>query len=110
MSRLIVIADQDTALGFQLAGAEVIRTLDYESGRSNLLKFLSDPTVGLIAVSSVLVEKLDDATRRRVEMSYKPVVVALPAGGPVMGFASRREYLATLIRRAVGFHLTFDRE
>ena len=110
MSRLIVIADQEAALGFELTGVEVIRADDLESAEAQLLELTADANVGLIAVSSGLIEKLDDATRRRIESSYKPVVVSLPTGGPVMGFATRREYLAALIRRAIGFQITFPGE
>jgi vacuolar-type H+-ATPase subunit F/Vma7 len=110
MSRLIVIADQEAALGFELTGVEVIRVDDLDSAEAQLLELTADPNVGLIAVSSGLLEKLDDTTRRRVESSYKPVVVSLPTGGPVMGFATRREYLAALIRRAIGFQITFPGE
>ncbi len=110
MSRLVVIADQEAALGFQLTGVEVLRADDLETAQAQLLDLMADSTVGLIAVSSGLIEKLDDATRRRLESSYKPVVVSLPTGGPVMGFASRREYLAALIRRAIGFQITFPGE
>ncbi len=108
MSRLVVIADPEAALGFQLAGVEVIHADDFDSGRAHLLELLEDVNVGLVAVSAPLFEQLDEATRRRVETSYKPVVVSLPAGGAVMGFATRREYLAALIRRAIGFHITFE--
>ncbi len=108
MSRLVVIADPEAALGFQLAGVEVIRADDFDSGRVRLLELLDDANVGLVALSSALVEQLDEVTRRRVETSYKPVVVSLPTGGTIMGFATRREYLAALIRRAIGFHITFE--
>jgi len=110
MSRLVVIADTETALGFQLAGVEVIRAEDLESARTQLVELMGDANVGLIAVSAVLLDKLDEATRRRIETSYKPVVVSLPTGGPTLGFPSRREYLAALIRRAIGFHITFPGE
>ncbi len=108
MSRLVIIADPESALGFQLAGVEVVRADDFDSGRIRLLELLNDVNVGLVAVSAALIEQLDEATRRRVETSYKPVVVSLPTGGAVMGFATHREYLAALIRRAIGFHITFE--
>ncbi|MBI4673213.1 MAG: V-type ATP synthase subunit F [Chloroflexi bacterium] len=110
MSRLVVIADAETALGFQLAGVQVVRAEDAERAQTLLYELLNDASVGLIAVSGALMERFDDATRRRVETSYAPVVVSLPTGGPAMGFASRREYLAALIRRAIGFHITFPGE
>jgi vacuolar-type H+-ATPase subunit F/Vma7 len=110
MARLVVLADQETALGMQLTGVEVIHADDCESARAQLLELLDDATVGLIAVSAALMEQLDEATRRRVDTRYKPVVVALPAGGSAIGFPSRRAYLAALIGRAIGFQITFPGE
>ena len=108
MSRLVVLADAETALGFQLAGVEVARAADLESAREQLLRLLDDPDVGLIAIGAAFHEQLDAAMRLRIETSTMPVVVALPSGGPVMGFTTRREYLAALIRRAIGYHITFE--
>jgi V/A-type H+-transporting ATPase subunit F len=110
MSRLVVLTDSETALGFQLTGVEVIRADDFESARAQLLELMRDANVGLIAVNAALLEQLDELTRRRIEASYKPVVVSLPAAGPAMGLPSRREYLAALIRRAIGFQITFPGE
>ena len=110
MARLVVLADQETALGFQLAGVEVARADDLETARAQLLELLSSADIGLIAVSAALIEQLDEATRRRAEASYKPVVVALPSGGPALGLPSRRAYLAALIRRAIGFQIRFAGE
>ena len=108
MSRLVVISDPDTAMGFQLAGVEVMCAEDLQTARAHLLRLIEDPEVGLIGVSSHFLDGLDDAARRRIEAEYKPVVVALPRGGAVAGLASRRERLAALIRRAIGFHITFQ--
>jgi V/A-type H+-transporting ATPase subunit F len=107
MSRLVVIADPETAPGFQLAGVEVICVEDAETARTRVFELLADASVGLIAVSSALLDLFDEATRLRVESSYKPVVVSLPTGGPVKGFVDRREYLAAIVSRAIGFHITF---
>lgn len=107
MARLVVIADSETALGMQLAGVEVIRAEDAETARQHLNALLDDSEIGLIAVSAPLFERLDEPLLRRIETSYKPIVVSLPTGGPTTGFATRREYLAELIRRAIGFHITF---
>lgn len=107
MSRLVVIAEPEIALGYKLTGIEVIETSDLETARVELQNLMNDPGVGFIAVSPAIIDGLDDATRRRVESGYSPIVVSLPAGGSVMGFRSHREYLTSLIRRAVGLHITF---
>ena len=110
MARLVVLTDSESALGFALAGVEVLAVDDDETARARLLELLADPGVGLIAVGEGFVARLDNGLRRRIDTSYRPVVVSLPAGGPVTGFATRREYLAALVRRAVGFHITFPGE
>ena len=110
MARLVVVTDSETALGFALAGVEVFAVDDDETARDRLLDLLADPGVGLIAVGEGIVRRLDDGLRRRIETSYRPLVVSLPAGGPVAPFATRREYLAALVRRAVGFQITFPGE
>jgi vacuolar-type H+-ATPase subunit F/Vma7 len=110
MSRLVIVADQATALGMQLTGVEVICAHDYESARAALMKLLDDPTVGLVAVSAAYMDQLDPATSRLVDMHYKPVVVTLPMGEAVMGLPSRRAYLGALMRRAIGFQITFPGE
>lgn len=110
MARLVVLADPDTSLGFQLAGVEVICADDFEEAREQLLALLADPSVGLIAASGALLDRLDSATRRLAEISARPVVARLPRGGGEAGLPTRREYLAGMIRRAIGFQITFPGE
>jgi vacuolar-type H+-ATPase subunit F/Vma7 len=108
MFRLVVLADKEIVPGFRLAGVEVVPIEDYETAGHKLSELMSDETVGLIAASCALVESLEPTTRRRVEMSYKPVVVSLPAlaSEPMTTYRSRRDYVAAMIRRAIGFHIT----
>ena len=108
MSRLVVIAEPEIVPGFQLAGVEVVRADDLETATTRLRELLADTTVGLVAISASLMARLDEVLRRRIENSSQPVVVTLPAGGPTLGFATRREYLTALIQRAIGFHITFS--
>ena len=65
MSRLVVIADPETALGFQMAGVEVMSGDALETATAQLEQLLSDPTVGLVAVSATLIARLNDGMRRR---------------------------------------------
>jgi V/A-type H+/Na+-transporting ATPase subunit F len=110
MSRLIVMPDGDTAVGFELTGVDVIRTSDAGTARDRLHELLNDPNVGMIAVSQSILDQFDDATRRRIDTQIKPVVVGLPTGGPASAAADRRAYLSALLRRAVGFDLEFGGE
>jgi V/A-type H+-transporting ATPase subunit F len=106
MSRLIVMTDPETALGFRLAGADVVPVEDDATARAQLLEQLRDPTAGMIAVQARLIERLDDGLRRRIAASTRPVVVSLPTGD--QGAAgSRSGQLAALLRSAIGFDITF---
>ena len=110
MARLVVLAEGEVALGFQLAGVEVICVDDADSAREHLLDLLQDASIGLVAASAGLLEQLDDALRRRVEANSQPVVVPLPCGSMASGAPGQRQYLAAMIRRAIGFQITFPGE
>jgi V/A-type H+/Na+-transporting ATPase subunit F len=106
MSRLIVMTDSETALGFRLAGADVITVEDAATARVRLLELLGDPMIGLIAVRAGMIERLDDGLRRRIAASTRPIVVSLPAGDQSAA-DSRRGQLAALLRSAIGFDIMF---
>lgn len=107
MARLVVLAESEAALGFRLAGAEAIAADDVESAGERLAELLSDTSVGMVAASATLLEQIDDALRRRAEASMRPVVVRLPSAAPGSALPNRREYLAAMLRRAIGFQITF---
>ncbi len=71
---------------------------------------MSEADTGIIAMNSSFLNDLDEPTRRRVEESYRPVVVALPAGEAVPPGARRSRRIAELIRRAIGFRISFKGE
>jgi vacuolar-type H+-ATPase subunit F/Vma7 len=110
MSRLIVLATDEAALGFGLTGVEVIPAPPGDEAQTRLLGLVEDETVGLIAVSPTVLDRLEPATRRRLEALTRPVVVALPRVETAASAPSRRAQLAALLRRAVGFDLTFPGE
>ncbi|HYM00303.1 MAG TPA: V-type ATP synthase subunit F [Blastocatellia bacterium] len=110
MPRLVIIPEPELAPGFRLAGVEVFTPTDYEGTRAKLLDLIGDESVGLIAVSGAILERLDPETRRKVDSNYKPVVVSLPAATLGAGLLSRRDHLMSMIRRAIGFHITFAGE
>jgi V/A-type H+/Na+-transporting ATPase subunit F len=110
MSRLIVLTDGETAPGYGLAGVEVVRADEAAEARARLAELMADPTVGLVAVDEGLLARLDAAERRRLEALTTPVVVGLPPGTAARGGPDRRAALAALLRRAIGFDLSFPGE
>ena len=110
MGRLIVITTSDMALGFQLAGVETIAVDQPARAQALLREFLDNEEANLIAIRQDLLRDADSRLQRRVENSYRPVVMAIPGGTPAMPEESRRHYLTELIRRAIGFQITFGNE
>jgi len=110
MGRLIVITTSDLALGFELAGVDTFVVDSPEMAQSLLHEFLEQAQPDLIAVRNNLIENMDFQLQRRVDRSYRPVVIAIPGGSPAAPAQGRQRYIADLIRRAVGFQITFGTE
>lgn len=110
MGRLMVITTPDLALGFQLAGVETWAVEDVAEAETVLQKLLVEREASLIAVRRALLQAMDTRLQRQVEASYQPAVIAIPGGLPTLGRGERRRHLASLIRRAIGFQITFGAE
>ncbi len=93
-----------------MAGVEVRAARTLDEAKHLTLALMAEADIGVIAVSSSFLNDFDDLTRRRLDESYKPVIVALPAGVPVRPEARRSRQVADLIRRAIGFRISFNGE
>ncbi len=107
MAKLAVITDPSLASGFRLAGVEVHTVSSADEARRVLLGLMGEGEMGIIAINSDFLSALDEGTRRRLDESYKPVVVALPTGAAVAPEERRSRHIAELIRRAIGIRITF---
>ncbi len=110
MGRLMVITTPDLATGFRLAGVEAFAAESPERAEAILCKLLEGEEASLIAVRQDLLQAMDRRLQRRIENSYRPVVMAIPGGTPTTSGEGRRRYITELIRRAIGFHITFGTE
>lgn len=107
MAKLAVITDRALAPGFAMAGVDVYSADSAAEARRILLTLMGEPDVGVIAVYTAYLSALDAKTRRRVDQSCKPVVVAIPSGVPTEAGERRSEEIAEMIRRAIGFRIRF---
>ena len=107
MGRLIVVTTPDMATGFELAGVEAFAAQSPQEAETILRGLLESEEASLIAVRQDLLDSIDPRLRRQVETSYRPLVMLIPGGTPASPGEERRRYIAELIRRAVGFHITF---
>jgi vacuolar-type H+-ATPase subunit F/Vma7 len=110
MGRLMVITSPDLAAGFQLAGVETFAVETVEEAETVLQKLLTGGEASLIVVRRALLQAMDVHLQRQVEASYQPIVVAIPGAMPTLTRGERRRHIAELIRRAIGFHITFEGE
>ena len=108
MGRLLVITQPALAPGFQLAGVETYAVNDSASAQRLIAGWLDEGEAGLLAIDEDLFDGFDTVFRRRLEASDQLPYIALPNGLPVSSTASPRSHLIDLIRRAVGFHITFQ--
>lgn len=108
MGRLMVITTPDLAPGFELAGVEIFAVEDVNQAESILDELLTGDEASLIVVRQGLLEAMGTRLQRRVRHSYRPVVIGIPGGIPTITASMRRQhYLTELIRRAIGFRITF---
>jgi vacuolar-type H+-ATPase subunit F/Vma7 len=110
MGRLIVVTTPDVAPGFQLAGVETVAVESGAQAEAVLRALLEAGEASLIAVRQELLQAIDPRLRRQIDASYRPVVIAIPGGTPTRPGEERRHHIAELIRRAIGFHITFGTE
>lgn len=110
MGRLIVITTPDLACGFQLAGVETLVVEDVTQAETVLRQLLVKGEASLIVVGRALLQAVDARLQRQVETSYQPLVMAIPGAMPTLAQREHRRHITELIRRAIGFQITFSEE
>jgi V/A-type H+-transporting ATPase subunit F len=106
----MIITTPDQASGYQLAGVETFAVQSSSEAEHLLRTLLESDEASLIGVRQDLLLAMDPRLQRRIETSYRPVVIAIPVAAARTGAAARRRYIAELIRRAIGFHISFGAE
>ena len=110
MSRLFVLTRPDLVTGFQLAGIDAYSAEDVESAQELIESWWVAGEEGLLAIDDGLLEKMDPAFVKRMESAERIPYLAIPGGQPLGKEASRKYQIAEMIRRAIGFHITFKGE
>lgn len=109
MAQLIVVTDPDTALGFQLTGAEVTVVTDREDAADRLLGLLKAKEPGLVVYNEEYRAALPEKSQAALEESVTPVFFAIPVARARRTGEPREEYLARLLRRTIGYQLKIKR-
>lgn len=110
MSRLILITRPSLVSGFHLAGVEAYAVEDYETAQELIVSWKSKGDSGLLAIDDGILANMDQSFLKELD-EYEPFLyLAIPMGEPLGPEFSRRHRVAQLIRRAIGFHITFRGE
>ena len=110
MSRLLVVVRPSLVPGFYLAGVEAFPADEVEEAQSLIGYWLEAGETGLIAIDDELLNGFDAAFRRKLEAAEQLPYLAIPSGEPRGPEAARRRRVSELIRRAIGFRITFKGE
>lgn len=103
------MTDPDTALGFRLAGVEVHEMTDPVQAGEQLLALLRAGEAGIVIYNEDFVSALPEPAVTALEDSVTPVFFAIPVPPAVPPAERREEYLARLVRRAIGYQLKIRR-
>ena len=110
MSRLFILTRPELAVGFQLAGIEAYVAEDVETAQELIESWIAAGEEGLLAIDDGLMKKMSPAFLKRVEDTGKIPFLEIPGGEPLGPESSRKYQMAEMIRRAIGFHITFKGE
>lgn len=110
MGRLIIVTRASLAPGFQLASVEAFPVQDVDEAQRMVTGWLEAGESGLLAVDDGLLADFDPALRRRLESADRLPSIAIPGGGPLEPGTSPRRQITEMLRRAIGFHITFSGE
>jgi vacuolar-type H+-ATPase subunit F/Vma7 len=110
MSRLLVITRPALVKGFLLSGVEAYGAEDVESAQTLIDVWMQSDEVNLLAIDDGLYERMDPGFLNRLEAAENLPFLTIPGGQPLGAEASRKFRIAQMIRRAIGFHITFKGE
>jgi V/A-type H+/Na+-transporting ATPase subunit F len=107
LPKVVGILNAEAAAGFSLAGVDVIPVADAAEFKRALLSAVESRKYSLVIVDDGLFGALDERTRSSVVARSLPLVVAVAADLRWSDAADmpQDDYVAMLVRRAVGYQL-----
>jgi vacuolar-type H+-ATPase subunit F/Vma7 len=109
MGNIVALVDGETALGFKLAGVGARPTETPEELGRSAESLLVDREVRLVLLDESLYRQLPERLRRRLDESRSPVFIPIPVYRPPKGAVKPEDYVALLMRRAIGYHIKIRR-
>ena len=98
MLKFVVVTDQDSAIGFRLAGVDVVEAASPEEARSVLTALEKKGEAGIVAINEDVLNALDEKFREKLEKLRSPIVIPIPSRA--VGI-DKRSYIERLLRKAL---------
>jgi len=107
LSKVLALLSRDLGAGFALAGAEVSLAADSTAARTALDAAVASRAYGIIIVQEDLLQGMGEQERKELAESTVPLIIEVPGEmvWHVGAEAPPDDYVAQLIRRAVGYQL-----
>lgn len=109
MRTCCVVADPGTAVGFRLAGVDVVVAADGREAETHVAAIVEKGECGLLLINESLVAGVGERTLRRIEREGLPLMVPLPLEMAWRGEERGLEYILRLIRRSIGYQMRIRR-
>ena len=109
-SRMIVVTHPDMSIGFKLAGVEVIEAEDVRGAEEAVEKIILGSDYGMVAVDEDYLKEFGERVTRLIKEAEIPFIVSFPASeANVWSVEDRLDYVADLVRSAIGYHIRLTR-
>lgn len=110
MSHLLVVTRPALVPGYQLAGVEAFAARDSAEAQQLITKWLDAGETGLLAVDEAFLADFDQAFLQRLAAAEQLPHMVLPGERPAGAELTGRSRIASMLRQAIGFHITFQGE
>ena len=110
MRKILAITGEDLGAGLALAAIEVQRVPSASAARDALLLAMKSQDYGVVIVEERFTAEFDAKTEALIAETNVPLIVSVPAEMKWRDVeeAYQDDYVASLVRRAVGYQLNIE--
>jgi len=104
--KFVVVTDPDSAPGFRLAGVDVLEASGLDDAKKIIPALIYKDDTGIIAINEDFMAVLDEKTLEKINKTYRPIIIPIPA--KIKGI-DRTSYIERLLQRAIGYKIVVRR-
>jgi vacuolar-type H+-ATPase subunit F/Vma7 len=109
-SKMLVVTSPELAVGFRLAGVDVAEAATPQEAEAQVEKIILGSDIGIVAVSEDFHRHFSSHLNRLIRDSEVPLIIPFPGkDANVWKVEDRLDYVASLIRSAIGYHIKLTR-